>query len=56
MRITWSLTEDSVVQDLNIDRTSNESYLGNIYKGVVTNVEPSIGASPRSARARAAGR
>lgn len=40
-----AITEDGVLQGLTIDRALNESYLGNIYKGVVTNVEPSIGAA-----------
>jgi ribonuclease E len=40
-----AITEDGILQGLTIDRALNESYLGNIYKGVVTNVEPSIGAA-----------
>ncbi|MEE9392421.1 MAG: Rne/Rng family ribonuclease [Planctomycetota bacterium] len=43
--IRIALTEDGVLQEFFIDRAANESYLGNIYKGVVTNVEPSIGAA-----------
>ena len=40
-----ALTEDEVLQGFFIERAANDSYLGNIYKGVVTNVEPSIGAA-----------
>lgn len=40
-----AITEDATLQGFQIERASNESYLGNIYKGVVTNVEPSIGAA-----------
>ncbi len=40
-----AITEDAVLQGFFCERTANDSYLGNIYKGVVTNVEPSIGAA-----------
>ena len=40
-----ALLEDEVLQGFFIERAANDSYLGNIYKGVVTNVEPSIGAA-----------
>ncbi len=40
-----ALTEDSVLQGFFIERAATDSYLGNIYKGVVINVEPSIGAA-----------
>ncbi|MCA9320726.1 MAG: Rne/Rng family ribonuclease [Planctomycetes bacterium] len=40
-----ALTEEDVLQGFFIERTANDSYLGNIYKGVVTNIEPSIGAA-----------
>jgi ribonuclease E len=40
-----AITEDGTLQGFSIERSSNETYLGNIYKGVVTNVEPSIGAA-----------
>jgi ribonuclease E len=43
--IRIALTEDGVLQEFYLERTANQSYLGNIYKGVVTNVEPSIGAA-----------
>src|SRR5262245_30344852 len=40
-----AITDDSLLLELYIERANSESYLGNIYKGVVTNVEPSIGAA-----------
>ena len=36
---------DSVLQELYMERASSESHVGNIYKGRVTNVEPSIQAA-----------
>jgi ribonuclease E len=36
---------DGTLEEVYIERTSATSHLGNIYKGVVTNVEPSIGAA-----------
>lgn len=33
------------LEEINIERASSENYVGNIYKGVVTNVEPSIQAA-----------
>lgn len=40
-----AITEGGILQGLFMERAAHESYLGNIYKGVVTNVEPSIGAA-----------
>src|SRR5262245_19848948 len=40
-----AITDDSLLLELYIERANSESYLGNIYKGVVTNIEPSIGAA-----------
>jgi ribonuclease E len=39
------ITCDGVLEEVYIERTSATTHLGNIYKGVVTNVEPSIGAA-----------
>ncbi len=40
-----AITVDAKLEEIYIERASAEAYLGNIYKGVVTNVEPSIGAA-----------
>lgn len=40
-----AFTVDGRLEELYIERSSSTSCLGNIYKGVVTNVEPSIGAA-----------
>lgn len=40
-----AITQDSRLEELYIERASATTFLGNIYKGVVTNVEPSIGAA-----------
>ena len=37
--------EDGVLEELYVERTSHESYVGNIYKGRVVNIEPSIQAA-----------
>ncbi len=39
------ITTEGVLEEVYIERTSATTHLGNIYKGVVTNVEPSIGAA-----------
>lgn len=39
------LLEDGKLQEIHIERASAENYVGNIYKGLVTNVEPSIQAA-----------
>ncbi|MGC4032126.1 MAG: Rne/Rng family ribonuclease [Tepidisphaeraceae bacterium] len=40
-----ALLEDGKLDELYMERTSNTSHVGNIYKGKVTNVEPSIQAA-----------
>jgi len=40
-----AIVEDGVLEELYIERTEQESYVGNIYKGVVVNLEPSIQAA-----------
>jgi ribonuclease E len=40
-----AITIDNRLDEIYIERANAETYLGNIYKGVVTNVEPSIGAA-----------
>src|SRR5579859_5540691 len=40
-----ALLEDGRLQELYMERTSSTSHVGNIYKGRVTNVEPSIQAA-----------
>src|SRR6185295_11798712 len=37
--------EDAVLEELYIERTSQDNYVGNIYKGKVVNLEPSIQAA-----------
>src|SRR5438067_863509 len=37
-----AIVEDGVLEELYDERTSQESYVGNIYKGRVVNIEPSI--------------
>src|ERR1700682_5146963 len=40
-----AIVEDGVLEELYVDRTSHESYVGNIYKGRIVNIEPSIQAA-----------
>src|SRR2546423_5522952 len=40
-----AILEDGVLEELYVERTSHESYVGNIYKGRIVNVEPSIQAA-----------
>src|SRR5690349_23962442 len=40
-----ALVEDGHLDELYVERTSSTSHVGNIYKGRVTNVEPSIQAA-----------
>lgn len=40
-----AIVEDGILEELYVDRTSLDSYVGNIYKGVVVNLEPSIQAA-----------
>ncbi len=40
-----AVVEDGVLQELHVELANREGYLGNIYKGKVVNIEPSIGAA-----------
>src|ERR1051326_9084514 len=40
-----AIVEDGILEELYVERTSHESYVGNIYKGRVVNIEPSIQAA-----------
>ncbi len=40
-----AIVEDGVLEELYVERTSQENYVGNIYKGRVVNIEPSIQAA-----------
>ncbi len=40
-----AVVEDGVLQELHVEIASRTAYLGNIYKGRVVNIEPSIGAA-----------
>lgn len=40
-----AIVEDGVLEELYLERTSAENYVGNIYKGRVVNIEPSIQAA-----------
>jgi len=40
-----AVVEDGVLQELHVEIANRDSYLGNIYKGRVVNIEPSIGAA-----------
>jgi len=40
-----AILEDNVLEELYVERTSQESYVGNIYKGRIVNIEPSIQAA-----------
>ncbi|MDR3234231.1 MAG: Rne/Rng family ribonuclease [Planctomycetaceae bacterium] len=40
-----AVVEDGVLEELYVERTSQNSYVNNIYKGVVVNIEPSIQAA-----------
>ena len=40
-----AIVEDSILEELYIERTSQDNYVGNIYKGKVVNLEPSIQAA-----------
>src|SRR5580700_254721 len=43
--IRIAILEDGVLEELYVERTSRESYVGNIYKGRIVNIEPSIQAA-----------
>jgi ribonuclease E len=40
-----AIVEDDVLEELYVERTGQDSFVGNIYKGVVVNLEPSIQAA-----------
>jgi ribonuclease E len=40
-----AILEDGVLEELYVERSSHESYVGNIYKGKIVNIEPSIQAA-----------
>jgi ribonuclease E len=40
-----AILENNVLEELYVERTSHESYVGNIYKGRIVNIEPSIQAA-----------
>ena len=40
-----AIVEDGVLEELYVERTSQDNYVGNIYKGKVVNIEPSIQAA-----------
>ena len=40
-----AIVEDGILQELYVERNSLENYVGNIYKGRVVNIEPSIQAA-----------
>ena len=37
-----AILENGVLEELYVERASHESYVGNIYKGRIVNIEPSI--------------
>src|SRR4029077_8381619 len=43
--IRIAIVEDGVLEELYVERTSHESYVGNIYKGRIVNIEASIQAA-----------
>ncbi|MFI4876692.1 MAG: ribonuclease E/G [Blastopirellula sp. JB062] len=40
-----AIVEDGILEEFYLERTSQDNYVGNIYKGVVVNLEPSIQAA-----------
>lgn len=40
-----AILEDGILEELYVERSSHESYVGNIYKGRIVNIEPSIQAA-----------
>ena len=40
-----AIVEDGILEELYVERAGQDSYVGNIYKGVVVNLEPSIQAA-----------
>src|SRR2546422_7351709 len=43
--IRIAILENGTLEELYVERASHESYVGNIYKGRVVNIEPSIQAA-----------
>src|SRR2546423_2246977 len=43
--IRIAIVEDGILEELYVERASHESYVGNIYKGRIVNIEPSIQAA-----------
>ena len=37
-----AVVEDGVLEELYIERSSQDNYVGNVYKGVVVNLEPTL--------------
>lgn len=40
-----AVVDDGALEELYIERSANDNYVGNIYKGVIVNIEPSIQAA-----------
>ena len=40
-----AILEDDVLEELYVERASQDNYVGNIYKGKVVNLEPAIQAA-----------
>src|SRR3954452_13796800 len=40
-----AIVEDGLLEELDVERSSQVSYVGNIYKGRIVNIEPSIQAA-----------
>src|SRR5215218_5293704 len=40
-----AILEDGVLEELYVERSTHESFVGNIYKGKIVNIEPSIQAA-----------
>jgi ribonuclease E len=40
-----AIVEDGILEELYVERSSAENYVGNIYKGKIVNIEPSIQAA-----------
>src|SRR6266487_4819522 len=43
--IRIAIVEDGVLEELYVERSSHDCYVGNIYKGRIVNIEPSIQAA-----------
>ncbi|MDO4586425.1 MAG: Rne/Rng family ribonuclease [Planctomycetia bacterium] len=40
-----AIVEDGVLEELYVERSANDNYVGNIYKGIIVNIEPGIQAA-----------